>query len=147
MSARVRKAIVYLALVAAVIYGWYNLLGPGSRSEVPPAAATVQMPVAAATAAESATIRPESLLPEDKVRQPWGRDPFRKPQKQRKQPARDTWTLTGIVYSPEFPVAYINRKAAREGDTIDNARIVKIEKAAVTLEYQGNRFTITVPRG
>jgi len=143
MKDRARKMLVYTALGAALIYGWYNLLGPGRYGSVE----TEPEPLVAATLSAAATqVATDSTL--DRVAdKPWGQDPFRARRKGRVRQDPDTWTVTGIVYNQDAPLAYVNRKAAKVGDTVDNAKVVEISKTSVTLEYQGNQFTISVPRG
>jgi hypothetical protein len=51
------------------------------------------------------------------------------------------------VYGQLLPLAYINGCLVRQGDTVQNAEVVKIEKNAVILEYKGDRFEISVSRG
>ena len=141
MTEKTRKSIVYLALVAAVGWGAYNFLGKRSTVEIT-APETIQ-PASTQAAQTGAGDHPDILADSDR---PWGSDPFRT---RRTAPGRSgpSWVLTGIVYNSTSPLAYINRKAVREGESVDNATVMKIERKSVTLKYQGSEFTIRVSRG
>jgi hypothetical protein len=52
--------------------------------------------------------------------------------------------LQGTSVIDGAPVAVISDRRVFEGDTIDGARVVRIEERAVTLEFEGRRFTITL---
>ena len=142
MTEKTRKRIVYLALVAAIIWGAYNFLGRNGKVHVT-APETIQ-PVSGQSVQSGSADHTSILTDTDR---PWGSDPFRVRRDGTVSRSGPSWLLSGIVYNATYPLAYINRKAVREGDTIDSATVVKIEKKSVTLKYQGNEFTIRVSRG
>ena len=143
MSESTRKKIVYLALVAAIVWGGYNLYGP-HRKPVAQGTPTIQ-PVSAAIANAAATA-PAGI--EQRASAAWGRDPFRTIRYTGPRQSRSVrWVVTGIVYNDTSPLAYVNRKAVRKGDTIDDATVVNIDRKSVTLEYQGDRIEITISKG
>jgi thioredoxin-related protein len=45
--------------------------------------------------------------------------------------------LQGIVYSSSHPTAMINGSICEVGDTVKGARVIKIERETVTVEYEG----------
>ncbi|HVP07491.1 MAG TPA: hypothetical protein VMS71_06580 [Candidatus Acidoferrum sp.] len=153
MTESTRKKIIYAALVGAVIFGAYNFTIGKKKLTIPPTGSestpsTVQAAVISASAAEI----------ENRAARPWGRDPFgsgpapvvhRIVQSSTVTPGapRPTWVLSGVVYNEQHPLAFVNRKAVGVGDTIDQARVVKITKNKVTLEYNGNHFDIFVAKG
>jgi type II secretory pathway component PulC len=88
---------------------------------------------------------------EQQAKEPWGADPFRvkarsgkKNGKARKKPR---WQLSGILYNNQHPVAIINKRQVRTGETINDAKVLKIDKKAVTLEHNGKQMTLTVTKG
>lgn len=141
MSEKTRKRIVYLALVAAIVWGAYNFLGRRHTIEI--AAPETIQPATAQSSPTGSGEHPDILADTDR---PWGSDPFRT-RHTASGHSGPAWVLTGIVYNSTSPLAYINRKAVREGESIDNAKVMKIERKSVTLKYQGSEFTIRVSRG
>ena len=138
------------ALTVAVMVWAYINMNPASNP--PPAVErpqTIQPITASATSAPTA----DRLNIQEKSNAPWGRDPFRAatvravPRTDRPQQVQSDWKLSGILYNSSSAIAIINGKSARTGDTIDNARVVQIDKNTVTLEKNGKRFTITVAKG
>ena len=63
----------------------------------------------------------------------------------RAAPQQPTWTLNSTLVSEDRRVAIINGRAVGVGDQINGARVVRVEQGAVWLEYQGNRFSRTLP--
>lgn len=55
------------------------------------------------------------------------------------RPAQPTFTLQAISEREGRPVAIVNDRLLREGDSIDGARIVRIAKDEVELELAGRR--------
>ena len=82
----------------------------------------------------------------------WGRNPFQSSFFTEKATAAGIpvesleWILSGIIYNND-PVAIINKKPIKIGGTIDNARVVQIEKEKVTIEYNKKQITLTVSKG
>lgn len=149
MSEAKRKKIVYLALVAATIYGAVNFWPskPTPPTEYKTIAPLTAQQVALHQAKQKAApaidfARYDSL--------PWGGDPFRaKPKTKRTTNHRQTisYELSGIIYSPDYPLAVINRKTVGVGDKVGNARVKTIEKTKVILDHNGTELTLTVNRG
>jgi hypothetical protein len=52
--------------------------------------------------------------------------------------------LQGTSVIDGAPVAVISDRRVFEGDSIDGARVVEIEERAVTLEFEGRRFTLSL---
>jgi type II secretory pathway component PulC len=149
MSEAKRKKIVYLALVAAIIYGAVNFWPnqPEAPKEYKTIAPLTAQQIALQKASRTANVaidfaRYDSLQ--------WGGDPFRADQKVTNKVTRrktTTFELSGIIYSPDYPLAVINRKTVGVGDKVDNARVKKIEKTKVILDHNGTELTLTVNRG
>lgn len=57
-----------------------------------------------------------------------------------------TLKLQSIVYRLSKPAVVINGEMLYTGDTIKEARIVKIERLAVTVEWRGQTNTLSLPR-
>jgi hypothetical protein len=142
MSESTRKKIIYVALVAAIIYGANHFLGSSARKSGSP---TVNLTPAAARLEAK---RPGPATDEiDLASLPWGSDPFHRRGGSAPTAAAPDFQVTGIVFSPVNPLAYVNGTAVRVGDDIDGARVLAIEKKAVKLEYRGREMTITISRG
>jgi MSHA biogenesis protein MshK len=52
------------------------------------------------------------------------------------------WSLQSILSSDQRRIAIINGTAVREGDWIDNARVVRIHPSKVLLQSGGRRLTL-----
>lgn len=52
------------------------------------------------------------------------------------------YKLEGIFWDPPAPAAIINDEILEEGDRIGDLRVVKIERASVTVEYQGREHVL-----
>jgi hypothetical protein len=55
-------------------------------------------------------------------------------------------SLDSIFWDPETPVAVINGKAMREGETIKDVTISKIQEDGVTVEWKGHKHTLKVTK-
>jgi hypothetical protein len=163
-----RRSQILLAVtvLAAVILAFDQMSGrkaPRSSGKAPdaPAVATVPGPTppptpSAAPAAPTApavvpaaTAAPR-LAPPPPPDQPWGkRDPFATEAKRLSQGPKGAdqfaaYKLTGIVCTTQGCKAVINDRVGRVGDQVDGARIVKITKAGVELEKNGESRFIPV---
>ena len=116
---------------------------PPPSPSAAPAAPTAPAVVPAATAAPR-------LAPPPPPDQPWGkRDPFATEAKRLSQGPKGAdqfaaYKLTGIVCTTQGCKAVINDRVGRVGDQVDGARIVKITKAGVELEKNGESRFIPV---
>jgi hypothetical protein len=160
------KILLAVTVLAAVILAFDQMSGrkaPRSSGKAPdaPAVASVPGPTppptpSAAPAAPTApavvpaaTAAPR-LAPPPPPDQPWGkRDPFeteakRLPQGPKGADQFAAYKLTGIVCTTQGCKAVINDRVGRVGDQVDGARIVKITKAGVELEKNGESRFIPV---
>ncbi|PWB76452.1 hypothetical protein C3F09_00340 [candidate division GN15 bacterium] len=149
-----RKKILYVVLVAAVIFGIYNFSQPRKRYVPGDMTQAEQSP--APTVAPAAPSRPPVNI--DGLRKAsWGRDPFRRvshPQPEHRntpvvsQPeSAPGWKLSAIVFSSSMPLAIVNGKAVKVGDIVDRAKVVAIDQKKVTLLYNGANIEIRVGKG
>ncbi len=150
MTESTRKKVVVGVLVVAVIWGYSNLK-PNSDSKPTAKRDTKTVVQPQAPAEQQNTVTPKLVRVEQKAKEPWGEDPFRVEKKHnrtsRKANKVINWTLSGILYNSHSPIAIINRQQVKNGDTVDDARVLKIDKKAVTLEHNGKQMTITVTKG
>ena len=153
MTESTRKKVISGVLVVAVIWGYANLK-PDSDGKKPSRRDTKTAVQQQATATPKPSIEqaPKLVRIEEKAKESWGEDPFRVEKKQRvgvsHKPNRVLkWTLSGILYNSHSPTAIINRQQVKSGGTVDGARVIKIDKKAVTLEHNGKQMTITVTKG
>jgi hypothetical protein len=160
------KILLAVTVLAAVILAFDQMSGrkaPRSSGKAPdaPAVATVPGPTppptpsaapaapTAPAAVPTATAAPR-LAPPPPPDQPWGkRDPFATEAKRLSQGPKGAdqfaaYKLTGIVCTTQGCKAVINDRVGRVGDQVDGARIVKITKAGVELEKNGESRFIPV---
>jgi len=148
MTDATRKKVVFGILGLAVIYGATSIDWSSSRKPTD----YVETPDSNGQIETSRPKRPALVINIDSVlATPWGGDPFRLADRVRSETHQDEeplgWKLSGIVFIPGKAMAVINSRPVKEGDIINDASVVKIEKDAVTLELRGNRFTIGVNEG
>jgi type II secretory pathway component PulC len=150
MNESTRKGIIYLVFAVTCVWGYFNLFGkPQSTSSPQP----VLVPAATLSPTTAAAIMDTTVLAQLR-NSDWGDDPFKKgstamvdaPQTAEHN-FSPQWNLSGIVYSPKDPLAIINGKMVRVGDIIEDAKVTKIEKKKVTLDYSGSSMTLTVNKG
>jgi type II secretory pathway component PulC len=146
MSQQTRQKVLLAALLVTIVWGVYHL-GPWSAGEPAPAPsrpkpALFQADTIAHAARDTAVM---SALQSAA----WGADPFRARKAVERKPVRrpPIWRVSGIMFNNETPLAIINDRPVRVGETVNNARVVDIQPKAVTLEYQGKQFKLTVNRG
>lgn len=149
MNEKLRKRLVFATLPAALIWAVFNY--PAKQNAGP--AGLAQDP-------SLQTIAPATVPPESKSRsadiefmqdQPWGEDPFRSLPRRTTAKSRGStslaWTLGGIIYSNQAPVAFINKRMVRVGDRIGDAEVVAIDKKTVTLKHQGRLIKLKLNKG
>ncbi|MCX6830026.1 MAG: hypothetical protein NT002_12215 [candidate division Zixibacteria bacterium] len=143
MNPKKRKYIIYTLFALAVIYGLTNL-----RSNNPETNMSSQpAPVAADRAA---IVPPSNQIDIARYNSlPWGNDPFVRgtiAAGPADIPTGPIWELGGILYDDINPAAIINSRIVRVGQSIDGARVLRINKKMVTLEKDGAEFSITLEK-
>lgn len=144
MSERMRKILVYASLPLAITWAAFTYLDRDNRAAAPSVVETpvpeIQTPDGPPPPADLA--RKEAL--------PWGADPFRCDQADGQPVTREgglAWALSGIVYSNQFPLAFINGRSVAVGDTIMGATVVAIDPGTVVLELNGERLQLRIKKG
>jgi len=144
-----RQKLVHAALVAAIIWGAYNLFLTERRQPLGPVEveAPAAMPVGSATQAHLDQTDLDRVAAAG-----WGYDPFRPAIKAVVEPTDNSkkdlkWVLSGIIYNERSPMAVINGRMVRTGDVINDARVVAIEPKSVLLERDGQHITLKVTKG
>lgn len=61
-------------------------------------------------------------------------------------PVYPSLKLGGIIWDPRDPMVVIDREALRAGQSIDGARVLRIEKKVVYLSYQGHPFQLEIEK-
>lgn len=148
MTEKTRKRLVFATLPIAITWAVFNL--PSQKTEPVP-----DQPMAPAVIEKPATPRmplKAGLIDiEEKAAEPWGSDPFRTNYAVSTDPTRPAvpkeWTLKGIVYAEENPLAFINRQSVRVGDVVNNAEVVAINKNSVIIRHDDREITLTVNKG
>ena len=147
MNEGTRKKVVYGASVLALAWAAYNF--PSGRQK--PSQTDNYDTSAQPIVASAVTNVPEKLIDVELYQSlEWGADPFRIPEKlqtRRVQQVVKNWKLSGIVYSPDNPMAIINATTVGIGDIIENAKVIKIDRKKVTINYKGSQITLTVTKG
>lgn len=146
MKESTRKKAVYVVSALALTWALANM---DNSENITPEIPEAARPEIASKVLPSANKLVINVVEKQKLA--WGTDPFRHKKAPNVKPTsratKPVWKLGGILYNSTSPVAYINKKAIRVGDIVNNARVVAIDKKSVTLELEGNRFTIKVTRG
>lgn len=146
MNSSLRTKLVYASLPIALIWAATNYSPDKKTAGTSKPARPVIQTVPKATGAVDARL----IDIEKEFSKPWGADPFRttaispqvKPPVQKIQ-----WFLSGIVYSKDNPLAFINKRSVRIGEVVDQARVVAIQRKSVIIDYKGQRLTLTVKKG
>lgn len=147
MSESTRKKIVYAALVTAIIWGVYNFV-PVTKSGTVVSSKTNVTQMAPEPKTASLTRIGKTINVADMKQKGWGTDPFRAGKKSRakiKAPKK-VWKLSGIVFNETKPLAIINGKSVGVGDMIGDAKVIKIEREKVVIEYAGNSINLRVSK-
>lgn len=55
------------------------------------------------------------------------------------------YTIQGVIWGTELPLAIINNKVLKIGDMLDEAKIENIDKNGVVVSLKGNLFTLNAP--
>jgi hypothetical protein len=77
---------------------------------------------------------------------PWGSDPFvKQPGYVNMQGPKDEYSLNGIVYSKNVPMAVINGKVVKEGDKVSDRRVTLIGDNFVILKKNDSEIELTLP--
>jgi len=149
MSEGIRKKIMVVLMVGVMVWAYFNM----TPSTSPPASVDRPQTIQPITSAGTGATTGERLNVDQKSKAPWGRDPFRPvtvasvPKSSRRQVVHNDWQLSGILYNSQSAVAIINNKPVKIGDTINDARVVQIDKKEVVLEHKGKRIRLTVAKG
>jgi len=143
MNPRTRKTLVYLSLVAAVIYALLNMKQEFDAGAEAPVASEIPQPKGAVKPAAA----PIDIAKYDVLE--WGRDPFRKEfsaPAEASNPTPPGWILNGILYDENEPSAIIDGRVVRTGSDIRGARVIRIDKNKVTLDIKGSRLELTLSK-
>lgn len=79
---------------------------------------------------------------------PWGSDPFRKNPGYMNLPKADEgsqYSLGGIIYSKNVPMAVINGKTVKEGDRVGDRMVSIIGDNFVILKKKDSELELTLP--
>lgn len=55
------------------------------------------------------------------------------------------YTIQGVIWGTELPLAIINNKVLKIGDMLDEAKVENIDKNGVVVSLKGNLFTLSAP--
>ncbi|UCE24321.1 MAG: hypothetical protein JSU74_13695 [Candidatus Zixiibacteriota bacterium] len=151
MSESTRKKIIAAVMVVVIIWGYNNLKPSDGPTKKPVRTKETAVSVQPPAPPPQSPSAPKLVNVEQQAKEPWGADPFRvksrsgkKDGKARKKPR---WQLSGILHNAQAPIAIINKRQVKTGQTINDAKVVKIDKRTVTIEHNGKRMTLTVTKG
>jgi len=57
------------------------------------------------------------------------------------------FTVQGLIWGGNFPQAIINNKVLKVGDTIEDARVISIDKTGVSLFYNERQYRLSTGSG
>ncbi len=149
---RKRENIVILAvfLVALVLITAMTILPGKKPAVVRPPVCSLQIDEGAQTEDNATAVARERLDPDTIVRA-WGTDPFaRKAQETELPPLQETadqaagedLVVTLILIGGNQKTARINNQNYHEGDVVNGAKIISIEKNGVVVERNGSRVML-----
>jgi hypothetical protein len=93
-------------------------------------------------------LRPDKIeYKADGLDDPFGGQEVEEPVKEEKVEMKPLPQLTiqGLIWGGHFPQAIVNNKVWRVGDTVEEARIVDINKEGLVIDFQGQQYNITSP--
>ena len=151
MTEKTRKTLVMSTLPLALVWAAFNLdIGGKKTPQDVPQYETIQ-PIQAVPGATAQAHDPRLIDVEEMQKADWGQDPFRCYRYGRtthQQPGSNlAWVLGGIIYSADYPMAFVNKKSVKVGDSVDGATVVAIDNDSVTLNYKGRTITLKVDKG
>ncbi len=130
---------VFFVLVLAFVSGWYLLSRKSAKTE--PAGTTAKPVIETPVKAESVLDVPY----EGVIYKSENTGPLLKPDLP--TPATPPLlTLNGIMYSAQMRYAVINNGMFQEGDLVNGAKVIRIEKDTVIFNYEGSDFTLTLKK-
>jgi len=144
MNERLRKVLVYATLPLAITWAAFTYVDRDNTAVIPAVGetATVEIPTPVGPPPAAELARKEAL--------PWGSDPFRCDLANGRPVTSEgglAWALSGIVYSNQYPLAFINGRSVAVGDTIMGASVVAINPGTVILELNGERLQLRINKG
>ncbi len=155
MNERTRKIVIFSTLPIALIWAYFTLSAKKAvvTQTTDPALTTV---APLSVPAQPKQVADTALITRIKS-QSWGSDPFRgrtvyhaAETKSAPVVARTdnqlSFVLSGIMFSPQNPVAYLNGRPVTVGQKVNSATVISIERRAVILELGGRRFTISLSK-
>lgn len=147
MNEKNRKIIIFLLLIASIIWASFNF-----HSSTPKTAIANNQDATRIIAPSKQQVSSGGLINiEKKEKEKWGHNPFKKPTTNYSPAPQNyqnfNWQLSGIIYNQQSPIAIINNKPKRTGETINEAKIIKIYKNKVILQHNGKQMTLTVNKG
>jgi type II secretory pathway component PulC len=146
MRDRTRKGIVFSALVLAILLAIYSFWPSITEKSEPAADRTPERTFHEQPAPNSEGVSPVDVDAKEGL--PWGQSPFHRRRTSAVAASEYMpWVLSGIIYNEREPMAIINKRTLRTGDIINRARIKRIDRSTVVLEYNGNEFTLRVSKG
>ena len=81
-----------------------------------------------------------------KTKLPWGVDPFEKePGFAKVESVEEKFTLSGILYSKDEPMAIVNGESVITGDLIGDRRVKEIGENYVILKKQDSEIELNLP--
>lgn len=144
MKEKTRKTIIFSLLPLAVLWAIFNMTDSKKQTKTP-ISNEIRTGKPEAAAIESAKIDTEKY-----ISLPWGKDPFYRIRENGPLPPSPTkkprWHLAGILFGEANPYAVVNNAIVTEGDMVDGARVVLIDKSTVTLEKDGFEIKLKVAK-
>jgi hypothetical protein len=71
--------------------------------------------------------------------------PAAKPLPKQQKPALPALTMQGVIWGSQIPCIIINNKVLKEGEIINDVKIVKIGKEGIDVSYKGWDYSLSSP--
>lgn len=148
MNENTRKKVLLAVFACVIIWGIYNLYPQKTDKETNKTSNNKTIAVLTKSPVKNTNL----IDIEQKDKESWGRDPFIYPYKKKSiSPAlpkkNKLWKLTGIIYNNSTPIAVINKKPVKIGDSIDDALVIQINRKDVVIEINGSKIVLNVSKG
>lgn len=69
------------------------------------------------------------------------------PEEPKPKPPLPSLTVQGIIWGSSMPCAIINNEVVKQGDSIEEVELIKIEKESIEVLYQGWNYSLPSPAG
>ena len=152
MTIKSRQKLIGVVMVASIIWAATNFTSEDKKAAVPEKPRTIQ-PLSPDQMTQSTTTALNPKVVEEYKNKEWGKSPFVSTYVTTDnsidifKPESVVWNLSGIIYNNSSPLAIINKRPVKIGETIEHAEVIAIEKNEVILKIDDKQIRLTVSKG